>query len=78
MATPHDGLFKDVFKYPENAAGLLRSNLPEQIAREVDFESLTLVPGSFVDEKLVESHTDLLFSAMVAGTRCSSTSSWSI
>lgn len=65
--TPHDALFKSVLSNPDHAAVLLRAVLPPAIVRHVDWSSLTLTPGSFVDEKLAQRHTDLLFRVNVAG-----------
>jgi predicted transposase/invertase (TIGR01784 family) len=60
---PHDALFKAVFSDPANAAGELRSVLPKAIVDATDWSTLTLEPGSFVDDELSDRHTDLLFSA---------------
>jgi predicted transposase/invertase (TIGR01784 family) len=66
-STPHDALFKAAFSQPEHAAGVLRAALPPAIVALLDFSSLTLLPGSFVDEALAQSHADLLFSVRLAG-----------
>ncbi|WP_437966859.1 Rpn family recombination-promoting nuclease/putative transposase [Sorangium sp. So ce260] len=63
MPTPHDALFKSTFSQPEHAAGALRDALPAALAARIDFGSLTLQPGSFIDEALAASHSDLLFTA---------------
>lgn len=65
--SPHDAFFKLVFSDPEHAAGELRAVLPPEITTRIPWETLKLVPGSFVDEELARSHTDLLFSAVIAG-----------
>jgi predicted transposase YdaD len=65
--TPHDALFKAVFSAPEHAAGALRSALPRALSARIDFGALALCPGSFIDEKLRSSHSDLLFSATLSG-----------
>src|SRR5687767_10926302 len=65
--TPHDSLFKSVFSQVEHAAGMLRSVLPPELVQHIDFATLALRPGSFVDEALKERYTDLLFSAQVGG-----------
>ncbi|WP_437635646.1 Rpn family recombination-promoting nuclease/putative transposase [Sorangium sp. So ce854] len=61
--TPHDALFKSTFSQPEHAAAALRQVLPAALAARIDFASLALQSGSFIDEKLAASHSDLLFSA---------------
>lgn len=60
---PHDALFKGVFEKPEHAAAELRHVLPRELASSIDWSSLALEPGSFVDEELANQHSDLLFSA---------------
>jgi hypothetical protein len=65
--TPHNALFKRVFGNPANAASELRLILPAAISALIDWSSLELCPGSFVDPQLGERHTDLLFSVRCAG-----------
>ena len=61
--TPHDALFKSVFQQPENAAAELQHVLPAEHVSAIDWSTLTLEPGSYVDEALADQHSDLLFSA---------------
>ncbi len=67
MPTPHDALFKQVFSQPYHAAAELRCVLPEVVSRHIDWETLELQPGSFVDDELRERHADLLYSVRLAG-----------
>ena len=60
---PHDALFKSVFEKPEHAAAELQHVLSGEVVSAIDWSSLALEPGSFVDEKLANRHSDLLFSA---------------
>ncbi|MGE0322048.1 MAG: Rpn family recombination-promoting nuclease/putative transposase [Polyangiaceae bacterium] len=60
--TPHDQLFKAVFSNPRHAAGEIRYLLPSALVRALDWKTLRLEPGSFVDRRLRSSATDLLFS----------------
>ena len=64
---PHDSLFKHVFSQPEHAAGELQAVMDPALAARIDWGSLALCPGSFVDEALAQRHTDLLFSARIEG-----------
>ncbi|MDC3952389.1 Rpn family recombination-promoting nuclease/putative transposase [Polyangium jinanense] len=64
---PHDALFQYVFSNPEHAAPALRSMLPAALAEKVDFSTLVLAPGHFVDPELDGHRSDLLFSARIAG-----------
>ena len=63
----HDALFKAAFEQPAHAAGLFRHWLPPALTGEIDWTTLSLEPGSFIDEELAPSHTDLLFSARCRG-----------
>lgn len=65
--TPHDALFKAAFSSPERAAEVLRSVLDPELAAQIDWPGLTLRPGSFIDEELQASHTDLLYAARMRG-----------
>ena len=67
--TPHDALFKAAFEAPEHAAGLFRSVLPEPCAGAMVWSTLSLEPGSFIDSALGKSHSDLLFSVDLDGSR---------
>ncbi len=60
---PHDALFKSVFQQPENAAAELQHVLAAEHVSAIDWSTLALEPGSYVDEKLADQHSDLLFSA---------------
>src|SRR5688572_22440304 len=64
--SPHDALFKGIFSRPDRAAELLRASLRPELVRSIDWASLSLVPGSFVDEQLRSHHADLLFTARMA------------
>jgi hypothetical protein len=50
--TPHDALFRFAFSRAENAAGELRAVLPPALATRIDWLSLTLTDGHFIDEDL--------------------------
>jgi predicted transposase/invertase (TIGR01784 family) len=63
IPTPHDALFKAVLGQPEHARGMLRAVVPPVLAEALDWQTLTLRPGSFVDAALTHQHTDLLYSA---------------
>ena len=67
MSNPHDALFKRIFQDPETAAGELRSVLPARLAERIDWSSLRIEPGSFVDEQFKEVHTDLLYAVRLQG-----------
>ena len=62
----HDSIFRATLSQPAPAAGFLRHVLPPDLAAALDWSTLERQNGSFVDEKLVNSHTDLLFSVRFA------------
>lgn len=64
---PHDALVKAALSRRENAAGALRAVLPPALLAELDLASLRLVQGSFVDERLSERLTDLVYEVTLAG-----------
>jgi predicted transposase/invertase (TIGR01784 family) len=64
ISNPHDLIFKAVFSQPEHARGVLRAIMPAALAEALDWPTLTLQPGSFVDVALSQQHTDLLYSTM--------------
>ncbi len=59
---PHDKLFRTVFGDPAEAVGLLSAYLPEPLAAELQWSSLTFQDATFVDDRLRDSQSDLLFS----------------
>jgi predicted transposase/invertase (TIGR01784 family) len=64
---PHDTIFKAAFEHPAHAAGLFRDLLPALLTEAIEWSTLGLEPGSFIDASLIKSHTDLLFSAQLGG-----------
>lgn len=63
VSHPHDAFVKQTLSDPKRAASLFRSMLPGEISDTVDWESLNLLPTTFVDSVLRETRADLLFSA---------------
>jgi predicted transposase YdaD len=63
ISNPHDALFKSVFGQPEHARGALHTIVPAALAEALDWSTLVLQPGSFVDAALTHQHTDLLYAA---------------
>ncbi|MDI1450190.1 Rpn family recombination-promoting nuclease/putative transposase [Polyangium sp. 6x1] len=64
---PHDALFQYVFSNPEHAGPALRTMLPAALVQAIDFSTLALSPGHFVDPELDGHRSDLLFSAKLSG-----------
>jgi predicted transposase/invertase (TIGR01784 family) len=66
-ASPHDALFKQTFTDLDNARGELRAALPDEVVALIDWSTLQVETGSFVDAALRSRFTDLLFSVKLAG-----------
>jgi len=64
---PHDKLAKATFSDPDNAREFLKAHLPERLAERVDWKSLRLVSGSFIDPEFAATTSDLLFTAEIDG-----------
>lgn len=64
---PHDRLVKRAFGDAAVAAGLFGENLTPELTRGLDLARLRVIPGSFVDENLRETHSDLLYAAPIEG-----------
>jgi len=67
---PHDKLFKLGFSDPATAAAFLRTHLAPAVAAAIDWTALELQAGSFIDNHLVGSESDLLFATTLAGDPC--------
>ena len=65
-ATPHDSLFRALVSDPERAAALVRDHLPGRIAGLLADSMPVPVDGSFVDEALRGSQSDMLFEVELA------------
>lgn len=67
MSGTHDSLFKRVFSDPKIALVEFRALVPPALFAEMLTETVELVPGSFVDEELRQTHSDLLFQSSLRG-----------
>lgn len=61
IGNPHDRFFREVFSRLELSSEFLSKQLPPAIAATLDFRTLDLRPGSFLDEELQQYYSDLLF-----------------
>src|SRR5690349_13253939 len=66
---PHDKLFKWTFSQRDHAVGLFRATLPKALVAEIDFSTLRLEKGSYVDRALRSRRSDLVFSARIRGKK---------
>ena len=59
---PHDKFFNEMFSNKKRAVELIKIILPEKIDEILDYESIKNEDTKFIDEKMKEFHSDLLFS----------------
>lgn len=62
IPTPHDHFFRAAMSRQEVAKAFFETHLPAHILKRVDLTTLSLCKESFIDEKLKEVISDLLFS----------------
>jgi predicted transposase/invertase (TIGR01784 family) len=58
---PHDLMVRAVLSDLTAAASFLQTHLPEAVSQALNWATLKLLEGSFVDEDLRESEADLLY-----------------
>ena len=58
----HDKLNKRVLSDKKNAIDFFSSYLPEFVSKNINWQTLKVRPGSFIDANLKESNSDLLYS----------------
>ena len=78
---PHDLMVRTVLSDLTEAASFLQTHLPETVSQALNWSTLKLLEGSFVDEDLRESEADLLYersSTSQARPCFGSMCSWSI
>ncbi len=63
ISSPHDRLFKQIWSNRESARDLLGNCLPEPMRELVDLDTLEIRKDGFVDGRLKEFHSDLLYKA---------------
>ena len=61
ITNPHDKLFKEVWSKKQNAIDFLNNYLPKNILKLMDLNSLAISKDSFIDEKLKEFYSDMLY-----------------
>ncbi len=63
--SPHDKLFKAAFSQKTSAIGYLRGYLPNDIKQIIDFDTLEIYPGDYVDQALSGSSSDLVYKVQI-------------
>jgi len=66
---PHDKLFRETFTRLKAALSFFQGYFPKTIAKFIDWKSLELQPGSYTDEELKGSESDLLYRVKFKDTK---------
>ena len=61
ISSPHDRLFRAIFRKPQHAVELFRAVLPPELVQQLDFDGLEERQSGGVDESLDERRADLVF-----------------
>ena len=64
---PHDAAFRSAFRDRELAKDFFRNYLPEKFTRHIDFNALEITDGTYVDEKLKDKHSDIVYKIRING-----------
>ena len=54
----HDLFFKKTFSIHEHAADFIKHPLPSKVVQGIDYSTLTLEKGSYIDDYLTEHFSD--------------------
>ena len=67
-STPHDALFKSTFSDRDNAIAELRAVLPSALVARLDFSTLEVESGGYVDPELSARFSDIVYRVTVGDT----------
>ena len=59
--SPHNNFFLNQFTKSEFALSFFREYLPAELRKEIEWKSLRLAPGDFVEKALKNMRSDILF-----------------
>ena len=69
VSCPHDRLFRGSMSHPEVALEFLQAHLDREILSKIDLRSISICPGTFVDEELKLSESDVLFKCLAGESK---------
>lgn len=64
---PHNATFTAAFQKKELAESFFRNYLPPEIFRHIDFDHLEFCNKTYVDEKLIDKHSDVVYKTRFDG-----------
>ncbi len=65
----HDLFFKKTFSIREHAIDFIKHTLPSEVVQGIDYSTLTLEKGSYIDDSLTEHFSDTVYSCKFQGTK---------
>ncbi len=71
LSHPHDKFFKSWFSEPEHLTELLKVVLPPTLLTHLDWATLAVQDGTFVDEEHKEHFSDLAATVLFSGQSAS-------
>lgn len=66
----HDATFKKVFEQKEIAINVIENNLPAEVIKLLDMDSLEKLDGSFINEELKENFADIIYKVKINQKEC--------
>ena len=66
---PNDKLVKATFSELENARAFFMGHLDQSISSHADWHTLRLESGTFIDQQLAGTESDLLYSVNLSGSK---------
>ncbi|RME55879.1 MAG: transposase, partial [Deltaproteobacteria bacterium] len=69
ITNPHDAFFKETFSKKAYAADFLEGVLPAPLRAKLDLDTLRLENASYIDERLAEHFSDLVYGCTWQGSR---------
>jgi len=67
VSNPHDRAFKSAFQVRKTARKFFEQFLPKVFNRHIDYNHMTSVNKSYVDEKFKEKHSDIVYTVRIKG-----------
>ena len=67
ISNPHDKFFRKIMKKIENSRSFLRTYLPKELIKHIDFNKLKILDDHFIDNELKEHYSDILYKVKYYG-----------
>jgi predicted transposase/invertase (TIGR01784 family) len=69
LTKPHDHFTKKVLGNPENAKSFIENYMPKELVSEINLNSLKVESETFIDSKLKDKYSDILYSFDLDGKK---------